>query len=133
MSNTLDFLNRYLVGKLIFSILNQKISVMHVTIVPKFLIVIRLMTTKILWATFVTTMMIRIVTVFLTLVTTVSVIPMPISWILTVTEWETNVILMPIMINFSMNKTIVCWFSIRINRQVLLDYIMVKMPPLFLG
>ena len=24
-------------------------------------------------------------------------------------------------INFSMNKTIVCWFSIRINRQVLLD------------
>ena len=133
MSNTLDFLNRYLVGKLIFSILNQKISVMHVTIVPKFLIVIRLMTTKTLWATFVTIMMIRIVTVFLTLVTTVSVIPMPISWILTVTEWETNVILMPIMINFSMNKTIVCWFSIRINRQVLLDYIMVKMPPLFLG
>ena len=133
MSNTLDFLNRYLVGKLIFSILNQKISVMHVTIVPKFLIVIRLMTTKTLWATFVTIMMIRIVTVFLTLVTTVSVIPMPISWILTVTEWETNVILMPIMINFSMNKTIVCLFSIRINRQVLLDYIMVKMPPLFLG
>ena len=133
MSNTLDFLNRYLVGKLIFSILNQKISVMHVTIVPKFLIVIRLMTTKTLWATFVTIMMIRIVTVFLTSVTTVSVIPMPISWILTVTEWETNVILMPIMINFSMNKTIVCWFSIRINRQVLLDYIMVKMPPLFLG
>merc|ERR1719510_2073609 len=34
--------------------------------------------------------MIRIVTVFLTLVTTVSVIPMPISWILTVTEWETD-------------------------------------------
>ena len=133
MSNTLDFLNRYL-GKLIFStIQNQKISVMHVTIVPKFLIVIRLMTTKTLWATFVTIMMIRIVTVFLTSVTTVSVIPMPISWILTVTEWETNVILMPIMINFSMNKTIVCLFSIRINRQVLLDYIMVKMPPLFLG
>ena len=94
---------------------------MHVTIVPKFLIVIKLMTTKTLWVTYVTTMMIRIVMVFLTWLTTVSVIPMLISWILTVTEWETNVIRMPIMINFSMNKTIVCWFSIRINRQVLLD------------
>ena len=39
---------------------------MLVTIVPKFLIVIKLMTMKTLWVTYVTTMMIRIVTVFLT-------------------------------------------------------------------